>query len=69
MKRQHLNFDVWKKRALKNPGIKEEYDRLQPEFEVINAHIQTKTKIKSEGKIRREITKKVIDPFCVIPKK
>ncbi len=53
MKRQHLNFDVWKKRALKNPGIKEEYDHLQPEFKVINTHIQTKTKIKSEGKIRK----------------
>ena len=44
MKRHHLDFDVWKKRVLKNPAFKVEYDRLQPEFEVINALVQARAK-------------------------
>jgi len=42
MKRQHLDFNVWKKKVLKNPAFKAEYDRLQPEFELINAVIQAR---------------------------
>lgn len=35
--RKHLDFEVWKKQALKNPKVKAEYDRLQPEFALIQA--------------------------------
>ncbi len=29
MKRKHLNFTFWEKRALKDPAFRSEYDRLQ----------------------------------------
>lgn len=35
--RQHSDFDTWKKESLKNPKIRAEYDRLQPEFAIIKA--------------------------------
>ncbi|OGY17992.1 MAG: transcriptional regulator [Candidatus Chisholmbacteria bacterium RIFCSPHIGHO2_01_FULL_48_12] len=44
MKRQYLDFEVWKKQALKDPKLKAEYDRLQPEFAVIRAIIETRSK-------------------------
>lgn len=37
MKRQQLDFDVYLKEVLKNPKIKAEYDRLEPEFAVVEA--------------------------------
>lgn len=43
-KTRHLDFDVWKKQALKNPKIKAEYERLQPEFAVIRAVLDARTK-------------------------
>lgn len=42
MKRKHLDFKVWEKEILKDPEVKAEYDRLQPEFAVINAIIQAR---------------------------
>ena len=39
-KRKHLDFATWKKEALKDPELKAEYDRLQPEFAVIRARIE-----------------------------
>jgi len=44
MKRQYLDFEVWKKQALKDPKLKAEYDRLQPEFAVIRAIIEARSK-------------------------
>lgn len=44
MKRHHLDFDEFLKESLKNPKIKAEYDRLQPEFELINTLIQARGK-------------------------
>ena|SRR3989344_4644063 len=44
MKRQHLDFEVWEKEALKDPALKVEYDRLQPEFAVINAMLEARRK-------------------------
>lgn len=44
MKRQHLNFEVWERESLKDPAFKAEYDRLQPEFAVINAMIEARRK-------------------------
>lgn len=37
MKRKHLDFDVYLKNALKNPKIKAEYDKLEPQFAVVEA--------------------------------
>lgn len=42
--RKHLDFDAWEKEALKNPKFKVEYDNLQPEFGLINAIIDARTK-------------------------
>ena len=42
--RKHLDFDEFLKESLKDPKIKVEYDRLQPEFAVINAMIQARRK-------------------------
>ena len=42
--RKHLDFEVWEKEALKDPLLKTEYDRLQPEFAVINAMIEARRK-------------------------
>lgn len=44
MKRQHLDFDTWKKKALKNPRLKAEHDKQQPEFAVIRAMIEARMK-------------------------
>lgn len=52
MKRKHLDFEVWEKRALKNPKLKREYDKLEPEFTLINAII--------EARVKRGLTQKVL---------
>ena len=44
MKRKHLNFDTFLKQALKDPKVKAEYDRLQPEFALIDAMIKSRAK-------------------------
>jgi len=41
---KHLDFNDYKKQALKNPKVKAEYDRLQPEFAIINALIEARKK-------------------------
>ena len=40
MKRQHLNFEVWEKEALKDPKLRAEYDKLQPQFAILRARIE-----------------------------
>ncbi len=42
--RKHLDFGEWEKKALKNPKVKAEYDKLQPEFAVIQAVIDARVK-------------------------
>lgn len=42
MKRNHLDFEIWEKKSLKNRRIKAEYDKLQPEFTVIQAMIDAR---------------------------
>jgi len=42
MKRRHSDFNEFLKESLKNPKIKAEYDRLQPEYEVIRAMIRAR---------------------------
>ena len=39
MKRQHLDFEVWEKEALKDPKLRAEYDKLQPQFAILRARI------------------------------
>lgn len=39
MKKKYLNFNQYKKELLRNPVAKKEYDRLQPEFALIDALI------------------------------
>lgn len=54
--RKHLDFDIWLKEELKNPEFKAEYDRLQPEFAVINALIEARRK---KGMTQDILAKKV----------
>ena len=42
--RHHLSFDKFKEESLKNPKIKAEYDRQQPEFAIIDALIKSRAK-------------------------
>ena len=42
--RHHLSFDKFLKDSLKNPKIKAEYDKLQPEFALIDALIKSRAK-------------------------
>lgn len=42
--RKHLDFDVFLEESLKNPKIKAEFDRLEPEFAVISAMIEIRIK-------------------------
>lgn len=56
MRRQHLDFDIWEKESLKNPKIKAEYDRLQPEFVLIQALIDARVK---KGVTQEELAEKI----------
>lgn len=40
--RKHRDFDEFLKESLKNPKVKAEYDKLQPEFAVIRAVIDAR---------------------------
>ena len=54
--RKHLDFDTWKKQALKDPNLKAEYDRLQPEFAVIRAIIKARMR---KGVTQEELAEKI----------
>lgn len=41
-RRKHLDFDIWEKEALKDSKFKVEYDKLQPEFALIDAIINAR---------------------------
>ena len=56
MKRQHLAFEVWEKKSLKNPKIKTEYDKLQPEFALIQAIIDVRIK---KGVTQKKLAQKI----------
>lgn len=53
---KHLDFDAYKKRALKNKGLKAEYDRVQPEFELINALVEAR---KGKNLTQAQLAKKI----------
>lgn len=63
MKRQHLDFEVWKKQALKNPKVKAEYDRLQPEFALIQAILDARIK---KGVTQKQLAKRMSTKQSVI---
>ena len=44
MKRKFLDFDEFLEKSLKNPKIKAEYDKLEPEFAVIQAVLDARVK-------------------------
>lgn len=51
MRKQNLDFEKYKKEVfLKDPAVKAEYDKLQPEFAVIRAIL--------EARMKRNITQK-----------
>jgi len=63
MKRQHLDFEVWKKGALKNPKVKAEYDRLQPKFALIQAMLDARIQ---KGVTQKELAKRMNTKQSVI---
>ena len=54
--RKHLDFEVFLRESLKNPAIKTEYDRLQPEFALIEAILKAR---KEKGLTQKEIADKI----------
>lgn len=61
--RKHLDFDVWKKEKMKDSAFKAEYDRLQPEFEVIRTIIRARI---DNGITQKELAKKMKTKQSVI---
>ena len=53
---RHLDFNDYKKEVLKNPRVKAEYDRLQPEFTLINALIEAR---KNKGLTQAQLAQKI----------
>jgi len=54
--RKHLDFKIWEKESLKNPKIKAEYDKLQPEFALIQAVIDVRVK---KGVTQKELAQRI----------
>ncbi len=54
--RKHLDFEIWEKEALKDPELKAEYDKLQPEFAMIQAVIDARVK---KGVTQKELALKI----------
>jgi ribosome-binding protein aMBF1 (putative translation factor) len=54
--RKHMDFKVWKKKALKDSQFKAEYDKLQPEFALIRAVVEARLK---KGLTQTELANKI----------
>lgn len=54
--RKHLDFEIWEKEALKDPELMVEYDKLQPEFAMIQAVIDARVK---KGVTQKELAQKI----------
>ena len=54
--RKHLDFSVWRKEVLKDSELKAEYDRLQPEYAVIQAILDARIK---QGVTQKELAQKI----------
>ena len=56
MKRRLLPFSEFKKELLKDPNVKAEYDKLEPQFAVVSAILEARYK---KGVTQEEIAKRV----------
>ncbi|HEX7017608.1 MAG TPA: helix-turn-helix transcriptional regulator [Patescibacteria group bacterium] len=56
MKNKTLTFSSWAKKALKDPELKKEYDKLKPEMAVVRAMIEARIK---KGLTQKELAKKI----------
>lgn len=56
MKRKHLDFTTFKKQALKNPKIKAEYEKVQPEFALINEVLRARSE---KGITQKDLAERV----------
>lgn len=56
MKKRHLSFDKFKRNILKDPETKREYDRLRPEFAMIDAVIKARRMV---GFTQAQLAKKI----------
>jgi ribosome-binding protein aMBF1 (putative translation factor) len=54
--RNHLDFEIWARESLRDPEIKAEYDKLQPEFAVIQAVIDAR---KNKGVTQKTLAKRI----------
>lgn len=54
--RKHLDFEIWEKEALKDPELRAEYNKLQPEFAMIQAVIDARVK---KGVTQKELAQKI----------
>lgn len=54
--RKHLDFKVWHEGKLKDPKYRAEYEKLQPEFAVIQAVLDARIK---RSMTQKELAKKI----------
>jgi ribosome-binding protein aMBF1 (putative translation factor) len=54
--RHHLDFKDWMAKSMKNPEVKAEYDRLQPEYAMIQAVIDARV---NRGVTQKELARKI----------
>lgn len=62
-KRQHLDFEVWERESLKDPEIKAEYEKQQPEFALIQAMLDARIE---KGITQKEIARRMKTKQSVI---
>jgi ribosome-binding protein aMBF1 (putative translation factor) len=56
MNKRHLDFNLWKKQAIKEPGLRKEYEKLQPEFALIRTIIEAR---KEKGLTQKRLAEKI----------
>lgn len=56
MKRNHQTFDEFLQESLKNPKIRKEFNRLQPEYAVIDAVLKAR---KDKGMTQKQLATKI----------
>ena len=56
MTRRHLPFSEFKKELLKDPKVKAEYDKLEPQFAVVSAILEARVK---RGMTQEKLARKI----------
>jgi len=56
MTRRHLPFSEFKKELLKDPKVKAEYDKLEPQFAVVSAILEARVK---RGMTQEKLAQKI----------